>query len=328
MSSIQLGDYIIFEDGAKKKLGEVVEKIPGKEPSYTVVLEKNRYTEKESNESVDAEAVLLNLGPEPKYGSVYGNQIEPRLKTIAIRNWGELHLYTKLEHKDALKSALKTVWDKIEAIEVTELFPLELEVRHIRGQKGGEYAYRPDGVDVIRLFNLPSLMIDEDEIVYLLCHEVGHGIWYRLLEEDQRARWVNLYAKIFKHEVVGHKEMVKMLRDFSDSGQTIKDFKSELDEDEEPLFDTAINTIKSNFNLSAREINTLVRTNRLNIDDLMPSCSVEFGEPKELLTEYARKDVYEMFCECVAIHMTGKKLPPPVMKVMEKTVPLIAAYKA
>lgn len=316
--SIKPEDYVCYtfaEDPDRVLYGQALE--VGK--TIKVVREKGRHTDSEQTDHIQESDVLVNLGPLPRYGTVYGHLVEPLRRSkqhsdFAIRIYRP---FTKIEYQ-SLTAGLDRTQEWLQELGLNALLPIDLEIRHKKGKYAGHYTTGEDS-DVI-VSRLPEHT--EAAVFDLLSHEFGHGIIAWFMDDRLRANWLTLYHKYTTRATIDLKDLTKVWREWRKSELTVSGFRAEAAlESEEKLvaFDLCLDYVAEYHLLSAKELWILVEAGR-DIDHLAPTVDMVNADQLEPLTEYANKSWEEFFCEALRLHAGKQKLPASIEKAVTATL--------
>lgn len=282
------------------------------------------------------EDIKANLGKNPPTGKVYGMDIKI-LRKVEESELGTVNFYCRMSKEDRKKflKDLVKVRKVMKKFALTSLLPFDIEViQNPKTKMLGMYAVRKvkKGEEDIPVKDLITYNdIPENDIVDTFCHEIGHGIWYRLITKHTlKARWIKLYTDHIKLGDFSEKDISKMKKMYLKYALPIKEFKkvlkTEYEEFEQDLFNEIISTITATHRLSLQEIDDLILAGDVEtLSDIWPNFKLILINMKDTnISEYAKKNVREFFSECTRIYLTGGKLPKKARKLMEKTLQLSA----
>lgn len=312
-------DYVVGNDGKKNFLMLVNHVADG---IVSGVLDVGRaYTPK--NAEFKIKQVIAVLGPKPAVGSSYGCIIEPYVSTSVHPDWGNVHWhkYMPVAEKKQIKLALDNTAKRLNTAKLfgfVEQGALELEVKPAKGKYTGMYHFYQKGDKASdRMVLRPQ---DGTPLDYVILHEAGHGVWYRLLSPKVHARWVKLYHNYTKVQDFDLTDINRLRDQYLEDSIHIRDFRGQLPEDDVLLFDSLISTLSGNTRLTAKHLDLLADQQELeSVKDVWPQ-HVEDSDFEIAITEYATKNVEELFAEAFAFKMLGQKLPKRIDAVMEKTL--------
>jgi hypothetical protein len=319
---IRQGAYVIGNDGKKNWLMQVSSINDGTVYGH---LDSNRAYAPQQGEFTLKQIVAV-LGEKPAPGSAYGCTVEPFVRTRVHPEWGNVHwhLWMPKTESIALKKALDSISKRLSKAKLfgfVEAGNLEMEIRPPKGRYTGMYHYRiKDGENLDRMILRPKLGVPMD---YVVAHESGHGVWYRLMTPGQHARWIRLYHSYTKLKEFEPHHLRKLRDDYIADSVPVRDFRGQLEEAQVLLFDNLISTMCGNTRLTAKHLDTLAETGTLDtIKESWPT-HIEDSDFEIAVTEYGTKAPEEFFAEAFAYWLLGQKLPKRVQAAMEKTVKAI-----
>jgi hypothetical protein len=274
--------------------------------------------------------VIAVLGTRPHFGTAYGCRVEPFFRTIEHEAWGSIHLFRKMEKEDKLllRKALGSTHSKLKREGLTGFLPLDLEIRNAKGRYAGMYKFTGKADVRDKMLLHPKVWNDPDQpLPFLIFHEAGHGVWYRLMSVKQKARWIAMYHSYLKISDCDP-ATVKTLRDdfCGQSGEHASDFRGQLDSEEvAPIFDLCIDHITSYHGLSVRNIDNLIDADDGAVLKAMwPTIKVLKTDYEYPITEYAMTKPEEFFAEAFAFAMVGKLVPKRIAALMSSTLQRVA----
>jgi hypothetical protein len=314
--------YVVGNDGKKNWLMQVSSVNDGMVYGH---LDVNRaYAPKQGEFTL--KQIVAVLGEKPQSGNAYGCTIEPFVRTLVHPDWGNVHLHTWIPKTEsaAIKKALDSVATKLskrKLFRFVEEGALEIEVRPPKGKYTGMYHYKiKNGENLDRMILRPKVGIPMD---YVVAHESGHGVWYRLMSPNQQARWIRLYHSYTKMKEFEPHHLRKLRDDYIADSVHISEFRGQLEEAQVLLFDNLISTLRANTRLSANHLNTLAETGMLEtIKESWPT-HIEDSDFEIAVTEYGTTAPEEFFAESFAYWLLGNKLPKRVQAAMDKTMKAI-----
>jgi hypothetical protein len=316
---IQAGAYVIGNDGKKNWLLQVSSVNDNMVYGH---LDNRRAYEPQQGE-FSMHQIVAVLGKNPAPGSAYGLVIEPFLRTLEHEFWGNVHLHARLkkEERTSLKKALTDIGRKLTKHKLDGFLQagnLEVEVRPPKGKYTGMYHYKiKDGENMDRMILRPKTGIPMD---YVVAHESGHGVWYRLMTPQQQARWIKMYHSYTKMKDFEPHHIRKLRDSYIEDSVSLRDFRGQLEEAQILLFDNLIGSLCGNTRLTARHLDLLAETGELaTIKDVWPT-HVEDSDFEIAITEYGTKNPEEFFAESFAYWLLGNNLPKRIASAMEKTI--------
>lgn len=306
------GDFLIIKNGRKNALVKIVS-VPN-EGELVVRREESKVEGRRITETVSTESIILNLGPTPIPGTVYGCKIEPYYSASTIDGWGDIHYYRELERdeKKTIKRAAAKAWKSLKKLRLTAFAPLTIEVRLAKGSEIGYYKmHKAQETDVLCL---KPKEFHHDELVRLFYHEAGHGILDRMMPVEFRARWIKAYthyttlSKLDPDEIRGIRALVEGTGSLTG-----------VDGVDSEKLDLCVDSIHSNYGLKKRDIEELLEQG-YTLEDYWPTHPLDLADNEVPLTDYANKNWNEFFCEALAMHLTGIQLPKRIRNLLLKTI--------
>ncbi len=323
------GDYLICKDAdpeVKKNYLVQVSEVKPKE--IDCVLELDRHLEEEEI-TVYPHHVLLNLGkrPKPELKTIAGVDVRDIFrKTINHDVWGSIHFLTKPEPEvmDALKKSLDKTGDRLSNLGFSRLFRFfQTEIRYQRGRHAGIFKLNDTTkkINRLQLFLNPS---HAKEMNYVLYHEFGHAVRFLLMDDPRvHSSWISKFNTSVQLDLISKSEFHKMLTKFLKADvDKCSEFNSHLEEDKDKLiFKQAIRHISKNHRITAKEINSLLAAQKQDVIEYMwPDKDVDVNDLRPIVSEYAMKNVEELFAESFAFYMTKQKLPKSIEALMERSL--------
>lgn len=312
-----VGDYVIVGSAKGAKHLVKLTKVGG--DTVKGVLDNTLGTDSPETLSFDRLDILVNVGVRPRPGKVYGVTVEPYIKAIQSKRWGEIHSHVRMkpEKEKEVLVAFSKVHQWLEAnslLSAASSMRIELRPKQPTGDKyAGWYKFKSKGTDILCI--KPQ---SQEPLLYILSHEYGHGLWYRSLSDKQKARWVGVYHEACEVERRAQEQLSKLRKDLQKIGN-VSHFLKELEDDERLIFRAALSYISKVHHLNSKNLDALLaEQEHTTIQAIWPT-KVEIGKPKALISDYGRKSVEELFAEAVAFSCSGKKLPKSITKLLEFT---------
>lgn len=322
------GDYVVCKEASKEGQGKPfllhISKIKGEKIGG--ILEDDRHLKEEKHATLISN-VICNLGQSPKPGK-YGN-IDARdiyRKTFTHEDWGHIHFFTRPSKplRKAVKKALTKTAVRMSAMGFEHVFAKVVnEIRTPRGKYAGSYHH--GGKKKASRLKLFLKEEHANEMNYVLYHECGHLIRFHYLKNPRvRAEWLRLFNISVPKKAVKQRDFEEMFKALEKAQpETLKSFASDYKEDEDALcvLKTATRYMKQVHRVSVREVNVLLEAGKFDqLGDLWPDRTIDVNDLDPLVSEYACKDVEELFAEAFAFYMVKKKLPKSVKILLEKSL--------
>lgn len=322
-------DYIIAQmQGTKPFLAQIVKL---GDDGYTVIPDKLRYRE-EDEITVHKKDVLVRLGPEPKPGKVYGVDVANIYrKSFTHDVWGPVHFFVKpdKEHLKMLKAGLDITAKRLDKLSLTDYMgKFQTEIRAKKGKYAGMYTHHKDEKSVV--WYAPECAAKQEDMNGVIYHEYGHVLRFNgLTRVKPRARWQRLFQHSIAPIVVPKKFLDGLLDTLIEEANNGSDtalpkiIKEYVAED-----DTNIAGVKALqrwmrqiHHVSPRDIEVLWAANDADtLRSLWPKTSIDTSRLDPILTDYATKNVEELFAESFMFYALGKKIPSSIEKLLEKSL--------
>jgi hypothetical protein len=131
----QPGDYVIIDYDNRHYLMKVLKR---RDDGTLTLINEKELPYQTLEQDFASEAVLLNLGPRPKHGTVYGCKVEPYRSTIFVPTWGEVHFFRKntKDERKTLRTGMKNVLELLKLqgwSNVKDLLPIPVEIHDKKG---------------------------------------------------------------------------------------------------------------------------------------------------------------------------------------------------
>lgn len=270
----------------------------------------------------DEQNLVAVLGTKPKPGSAYGVKINPYISSVETK-YGPIHFYRELNEREmkSFKKALKATYAKM-VEDSLDVFPFTaMRVYPKRGKYAGMYEIRRKGTEVSDKVDLfPETFEDAEWNEYLLFHEYGHAVWYKMVQSRMKARWIKMFHKRIELTNFLKERLVSLLDEcLAYQDGNLKDFFKELDDESKAVFKEVLAHYKKYHKLDSRSLDILFTEDSEKFASMWPKRSTVV-ESKADISDYAGTKPEEFWAECFAFHMTGRKMPGDVVKLMEKTL--------
>ena len=317
-------DYLIIDFNGKNKLGKVASAKSDKK-SGTIILEEALGRDGELREKFSRDDIVANLGTSPKPGKAFGVSIEPYKRSLEHKKFGQIDLYLDLsdKHTTRLFKGLDAAYKLFKKNASVDFLPLgkNLELRNNSGKMVGKYTFRQkknENQDTMLL--CPVDFRDPTYNLYVLCHEMAHGLWFRCVPSNVKARWIKLYESRMVVRDVPKGSLKGLLREVKNYQCDIKSYmKDAADEDTTLILKDVSKYIKRLYRLSERELFLACSEDPSLIDAVWPS-RAQLSEPQADVSEYALHSTPEFFAEALSLSFTGTTLPKDVKKELKSTL--------
>lgn len=271
----------------------------------------------------DENNLVCNLGLKPPVGqTAFGVKIQPYVSSVDTK-YGPMHFYRELNEREmkSFKKSLKSTYEKMMALNLN-IFPFSaLRIYPKRGKYAGMYTFRRKSAEIWDAVDLfPETFEDAKWNDYLMFHEYGHGVWYKMMPSQFKARWIKLFHK--RLELTNFlKERLDSLLDECINYQdgNLKDFFKELDDESKLVFREVQAHYKKYHKLDGTSLNILFTEDSEKFASMWPKRTT-IVEMKADPSEYALTKPEEFFAECFAFHMCGRMVHKDITKLMEKTL--------
>lgn len=314
------GDYVVYRDGKRKIFGSI-RHVDDKERVYKILPEKLRGSDNEERFEVGFDDIIAYLGPNPEFGSVYGQKTEVLIDEYESKTWGRIEIYRSIneEEMDAINTGLKAAVKLMKEHGVARWLPINsLEIRNPRGKWAGLYRKSKDEQSIVYM----PKHIEAAETCDLMLHEGGHGFWFNNVPAKVRARWVELYRDMVELHNYTHDEVLAVCQAFAESDGSCDDFASSLeDNNEQIIFGEFLAYVKNTHLLDVEDLDYL-KLIEADLTNLFPDEGIVLTDQIGLPTEYSGVNTRELFAESFRIYVGGGKLPERLKKAMEKTIQL------
>lgn len=316
---VEADDYAVLRINRKIKLALILNT-----KSHQAVLVDTLDAEEPEHIKYHEDDVIANLGQKPAVGKVHGVHVEPMRKQ-SEKPYGLLCFYKKLEKADVknLKGAFSWMFDYLTGLQIQQALPVNrIEIREKRTKVAGMYTIKRmksgDAIDKIELY-CPDYS-DREYLKYVVAHETGHAVWYKLVPERIKSSWIELYNNRISVDKYSEKQLTTLLNDVMSYEGGMSAYAREIaDDDVRALIREVYSYFKRTFKLDRKDIEMLM-DNSSSFGDKWPTAASLGRTTGVDLGSYAMTKPTEFFAECFAFHATGKKLPKDCRKLMEQTL--------
>lgn len=293
------------------------------------VLEKDSHVPgRKSLIEVPSKDILVNLGNDPAHGKVYGVDVSNRFSGKNIHeHFGPIYwMYTPdREVGKALMLGFDKAWKVLKHNRLDFIINQDSciwEVMPYEGEKyAGMYKRMKDAAKSPHRLQIRPEIMPSGEFVYVIVHELAHHMDFEYMKGTKiRAAWIRLFNTSIKLQNIKKDQSVELMEALLAGEERPTDFKSSLSEEDGVVYKLILQTIQKNTGLSPKELDVLFEADcRDDIRAVWPARSISKKELAPVISEYACKNYRECLAESVAYHLTGKKLPANVIKLLEKT---------
>ncbi|QRE00073.1 hypothetical protein [Burkholderia phage BCSR5] len=327
------GDYLIgtVRDEAGKSARKFLFKMESIHKGIvTGTLEKNSHIPKlRVQVEVPKKDVILNLGPDPAAGKVYGTEVGSLYKGRKTHeDFGALcWFYTpEKETRDKILKGFSKAYKTLKANGLDYLIDPTTCLWEVHPYNGGKYAgmylRSANSEKMPHRFQIHPECQPLSEMQYVIHHELGHHWHYEFLKNSTKleAKWVRLFNSSIKIGQVKAEDCKRFLTDLLAQEDRPSDFKSNLSEEDTEAYKLILRTISQQHGITAKELDLLWEADyRDDLQYLWPK-RVTNKELAPVISEYACKNYKETIAEAFSYHLTGKKLPKEVVKLLEKSL--------
>jgi len=310
---VEKDHYVILWVQDKKKLGQVVKK----DTDYLqVVLEEGRPDPETRQElTIEPADVILNLGPEPVHGSVHGCKVEPWHQTVDSDFWGQIHFFRKLckEDKAELKKGMHAAQKALKKHRLSAFLPLDVEVRPAQGKYSGRYKYRQKGTDTL---TLNPKDFHPASVPHLVTHESAHGVWFRMVPQHLKAKWVQLYHAYTELTASTPQEIATLREELERSNMTVGQFKKASGMTD--MLKECLDYVKRKHGLTVQHVDILLDSDE-SVAKYWPK-TIQLFDIDIPVTDYSKESPEEFFAESLAMYLLGTKLPSRIEKAIRQTL--------
>ena len=339
--SVSKGDYAVVQttDENGKSSKPILIKVKSTSGSSLIGrLEKDPHIVESSLEFKPSD-VMVNLGPEPSPGKVYGFDLSQLyLGSKEHEGLGDVHFFTRPD-KETGASLWKGFDKAVNALKSHGLSRLpskakfELEVYPKRGKYAGMYIHSKNFDKAIPRIHISAgeKTIETASIAsyaYVVVHELAHAFDFQFLSDypDLTAKWIELYLKSVGPLKVTPDDCQRILDAALGKEGSLREFQSDIDDDDRVKLKLIVKWVKEQQGVLPYDLDQLFthrskRSDRV-IRELWPRMSIRARRPKPLVTEYACLNRRELFAEAFSFHVLNKELPSAVSNLVEESIQL------
>lgn len=280
--------------------------------------------------------ICFNMGPTPPNITVAGVNFDERFThQTEHKRWGTLHWSFDPDAEEGVKERVHKAYSITYAFlkenglaSITEL-PLIHEIHHKAvGKWVGRYtgstnlAHLPG---VVRFTPLHPKSESIEHPGYTVAHEIGHVIEAQLLHTSPklRAKWLALYDETVSPVHID-KDILADLLEKLKASENLKGYRAAVATDEslmEPAKEIFI-YLKRAHGLFPHDVGAFLEAETPEaLDHYWPKSSACFTQRlTPSVSQYATKNVRELFAEAFAFKVCGKKLPKAVSELMDASL--------
>lgn len=325
-------EYVLCREDKKDYLVRALEDSTG---DFSAYLEHNCWLPNQRTTlTVPAKQIVLNLGPNPSPGKIYGLDVTNLYRGRKEHDdFGTINWFYKPQDKEVGKELDKAMTKVAKKLAKHKLeFLLEeivWEVLRFHKEKYAGMYIRSKAEKVNPRIQIRPEIMPASEYPYVLYHELGHHLHREFVTSKKlNALWLKVFSTSIKVKTIKKETSLELLTKLLDQEDLPSDFKGQLDEEDALSFKWIIRTIGSHNQLSIKELDTLWEADMKDeIKKVWPSRTISHKELAPVLTEYATKSYYELFAESFAYYMCGKDMPEALNRLIEKSISYAKANK-
>ena len=325
-------DYIVVncaEDESKPKY-KLVRVTSSNNGEVIGIDQKQPHVEREVVE-VTYPKIILNLGQVPHPGVYLGLSTRNLYRRSMESSIGTVHILCgikKAEFEVFKESADRFKdWLVKNRLDFMLRDDITLELASTTGKYAGMYHTKSKKLVNPKItFSYEKLFEDGASIDYVIAHEFGHHLDFTYVNEHDKARssWVSLFKDSTEAPLVEKKFIHDcMERIVASDVNCLKDVMTELEAEEVPLFKHICKWIVKNRKLKTQDVDSLLKDKDYDsVREIWPKQAIAYSNLKPLVSEYACVSSRELLAEAFAFKVCGKKLPPSVESLLDKSLSL------
>ncbi len=313
------GDFLIVEE---QKLLRLV-KVEGEKANKWKLRDKQSIFLEDYDQQIDdgVEKLVANLGTNPKPGKAYGVGCEPILKHVELPIIGDIYFFRRFG-KEERKGLLKAYQAAAKRYMDLDIFPFKPFISFIMPAKkssfkAGTYHWfkSESRHDEITLF--AEDYTDKQKALYVMLHELAHGVWFTRLDDDMRADWIEAYHEVLETQKFGNNRLTSIREGIKGAG-SVAAYKRMAEEDEKEVLSEIMRYIARVHSLSVHNINAMLATGR-SIKKVWPSDPVELSKKSVIVSDYANTCPEEFFAEALSYWIIDQATVPKRLRKLIKT---------
>lgn len=286
---------------------------------------------KQQSVTLSKKDIKVNLGINPMPGRAYGLDLDNLFKkTIEHDFWGNIHFFITPE-KDVMKMLRRSLDKTAERITKLKLEPfvklIETEIRAPKGKYAGMYLHSKDEAKPHRIWYAPDKAENKAEAMdYVIFHEFGHAVRFNGVTRNKlRNKWLRLYQKTIapiKIEKEVLRGMIKEMATFDENEESFRHVFKTVNEDQNPRTGKAIlQWLKQTHRIGVHDLEVMWRASATkDLENYWPDHLIDTHDLKPAVSDYATKNVEELFAESFAAYCQKKKLPASIEELLETSL--------
>jgi hypothetical protein len=313
------------ETGPKLTFGKVVANAAS---TFDIRVERNCHI-KATTETVARSNLVLDLGPTPMPGKVYG------FDTTSLFYRGMDHYYFgpiqwMYKPKKAVGEALVKALDRAATILTKRGFKdapgntlWEVHPKEAAGKWAGWYKMSKNPERAPDLLAIkPESLLAQDSLLYVILHEYAHLIHLRgATGVKLNARWIRLFNTSIRQTTITKEKSAALYERLIGGQEKPSELKGQLEEDDKLAYTWILRVIKADHSISVSELDCLFEAEEFDeLKSIWPKRTLNKRELAPIVSEYATTNVKELIAESIAFHLMGKKLPQGIANLVEKTL--------
>lgn len=333
---IEQGDYVICSQSQGKDY--LVKALAATKGNLEAVCERLCHIPSQRQTlTVDSKNLVINLGAEPKRGKVWGIDLNNLYYTKKTHDkFGDMFFFYKAERESvkALWAALDKAYKILNTLGLAYVLDRDITWEILSSNPSEKYAgmyiRKVKGDEVIERIQIKLDSRPQSELVYVILHELAHCIDANYVTGRKlKALWLRLFTTSIKVATVQKSMSQELLTSLLDQPNIPSDFKSSLDEEQTIAFKCIMRTINSVNALSIKELDVLFEAQMFDdIKSVWPLRTIPRKDIAPIVSEYATKNVKELFAESFAYYCIKRKLPDAVLKLVERSISYAKTQKS
>lgn len=320
---------IVFMGKDKPWLGRVLS--VNDESKTLEVLPEKDVQYKQQSVTIRKKDARINLGMSPPPGKVYGCDTKDLFKkTKEHSSWGNIHYFTELEKSVSkmLNKSLGQTYEKLEKKGLSGFARLfETEIRVKSGKWAGMYIHSKKEDRPNRVWYAPECsQHDPKQMDYIVYHEFGHVVRFNgVLQTGLRNKWLRIYQRSIAPIKIEAEDLTALMKSISEYDNNEVTFKAAFDGSTTDLNPRVARAIIQWFwqtnKIGKKELEIMwAAKGPSEIEKFWPDHLIDTHDLSPVVSDYATKNVEELFAESFAFYMMGKKLPSKIVELLEESL--------